>query len=80
MAKRTIEEKFLLQVFELAKSKNDPRSEVSIVAVALKAKITEKQCANIIKVLKRTGFLKQYEEETICLTPKAIELVEELSS
>lgn len=80
MAKRTIEEKFILQVFEIAKNAGDSQSEVSIEKVSEKLNVTQRQGDNIIKILKRTGFIKQYEDTTICLTPKGLKLAEELSS
>ena len=80
MAKRTIDEKIILQVLEIAKKTGDPQSAVSIEKVSEKLKITPRQEDNIIKTLKRTGFLKQYEETSIGLTPKGIKLAEELLS
>lgn len=79
MAKKTLEEKLILKLLEIAKSSGDPFSEVNIETVTGKIGVTQRQSDNIIKILKRTGFVKQ-NEGVICLTSKGIELGEELSS
>lgn len=79
MAKRTLEEKLILKLLEIAKSSGDPLLQVNIESVSGKVGVTRRQSENIIKTLKRTGFVRQ-NEESICLTSKGLALGEELSS
>lgn len=78
MAKRTIEEKFILTVFQFARKGGDPLSEVSVEKVMAKIGMTERQANNIIRGLKRTGFIRLHEAVSVSLTAKGLKLGEEL--
>jgi predicted transcriptional regulator len=79
MTKVTIDEKFILKAYLLAKKSGSPDGEVKVDQIVKEASLTPRQAANILKLLSFSGFLKKREEDSVSLTPKGIKLAEDLS-
>ena len=68
--KKTVEEKFILNIYEKAKESGDPYSEVDLFLIAQKMNFHPKKIANLVKMLSRSGFLKKISQETVKLSSK----------
>jgi predicted transcriptional regulator len=80
MVKFTLDEKFLLKTYLLAKKSGSPDGEVKIDQIIKEAALSERQAANILKLLFFSGFIKKREEGFISLTAKGINLVEDYTT
>lgn len=74
----TPDEKFLLSLYKIAEQKGDLEIEIKIEAVARSLRMRPVATNTIVKALAQANLIQKRPEERIRLTPRGIQLAEEL--
>lgn len=75
--KRTQDEQFMIQLYQMALSQGDPLTEVDPLAVAASLKMGQTATRTIIRDLAQANFI-QKQGDALCLTPRGADLVLDL--
>lgn len=75
---KTVDEKFLIKIYEELKRCDDLEAEIDFYSVANKNNIKSHAAKNIVKILAQANFVKKIDSSTLQLTKRGIELVKEL--
>ncbi len=74
----TIDEKFLLKIFELAEKRGDPKTPIEVHQVGRLLGLNDRSMATIVRTLAQTNFIKKQGEERVSLTENGLSLIESL--
>ena len=75
---QTPDERFLLQLHQMAKSLGDPHKPLSITRVAKAVGLKETAVKNIVKHLAQANLVEKIGHDQVALTARGISLVENL--
>ncbi len=75
---KTIDEKFLIKLYEIAKTKDNYEAEIDCLEVGRAIGQREKTTKTIVKLLAQANFIRKIDSNIIQLTQNGIRLAEEL--
>ncbi len=70
----TLDERFLIKLYEVASKRGDPRRPINYQSIAKMLSLKETALKNIVKHLAQANFIKKIDETTLQLTERGCRL------
>lgn len=77
---RTVEEKFMIRIFEAAIAEGDPNAPINAREVGRSLAQGERAITSTIRLMAQANFIKKVDEDTVILTDNGRALVHDLLS